>query len=154
MLFGAPKWHPRAYRPRGCCGPTGAAPCGPHGGGACCVRGDACGSRQVAYARTYAGKSGVYRRRGVLSVGTAWDFRGSRRRDALPTRHETDFSVLEFAAFPEDAEYSAFVATSNFARADAPASEAPTSLRALLPEFDFPDASAAPRARQLRASTR
>ena len=126
-----------------------AAPCGVDGGGAFCVRGEASSSQQVAYARTYASTSGVYKRRGVLSVGTTWDFRGSRRRDALPTRHETDFSVLDFAAYQEDVEYSAFVATSNFARAEAP--EVPTSLRQLLPEFDDPDgAEEVLRARQLR----
>ena len=56
-----------------------------------------------------------------------------RRRDVMPTRHETDFSVLEFADYPRDEAWVEFMTTSRFA---SEASEPPASLRALLPEFD------------------
>jgi hypothetical protein len=131
-LFGAPLYSRAASRkrqPRGCC--VGGAG-GTEYGDVCSQRGDRSSSQHVAYARTYASAGGIYRRQGVLSTGTTWSLRGSRRRDTLPTHHETDFSVLEFAAYQADAEYSEFVATSQFASA---ASDAPTSLRQILDEF-------------------
>ena len=101
-------------------------------------------TQQVEYARVFATTPfGTYQQRGVHTVGTSWAaeverarsrYAGTRRRrDVMPTRHETDFSVLEFADYPRDEAWVEFMTTSRFA---SEASEPPASLRALLPEFD------------------
>lgn len=105
-------------------------------------------SRQVEYARVCATtNAGTYHRRGVISVATSWcngqrsrtgarsreiptmtQRTRSRRRDTMPIRHETDFSVLEFADYQDDPEYEDFLVSLRFA---SPNSETPTSLRRL-----------------------
>ena len=51
----------------------------------------------------------------------------------LPTRTETDFSVLGFAEYPKDEAYEEFVVCNRFASAS---SEPPASLRKLLAGCD------------------
>ena len=107
-------------------------------------------TRQTEYARIYSTTPyGAYQQRGVRTVRTSWAMEvesaraqsfvhhaaaaARRRRDVLPTRHETDFSVIEFADYQKDAEWVEFMTASRFASGHP---EEPASLRTLLPEFD------------------